>query len=162
MILKNSNTMGVAVAAAFVLLGCGSASKPSTTVTVGPSGTGTSPLTAGAATLSIPAGALASDTQITLREGEVRNSGRAVRIEMEPNGLALGLPCKLSIQIGDANVKVKMVDDDGVMNQVEVEDRNHHRFKTTMSHLGEIEVELEHGQSCTTACGATEECTTLR
>jgi hypothetical protein len=158
-ISKTSKALGVAAAAAFALLGCGGgASRPSTTVTVGPDGTGASPLTAGAATLSIPAGALASDTQVTLREAEVRGSGRSVRIEMEPDGLALAVPCKLSLEIDDSNVKVKMLDDDGVMKQVEVEDRNHNRFKTTMGNFGEIEVELEHGVACETACGANEEC----
>jgi hypothetical protein len=39
-----------------------------------------------------------------------------------------------------------------------MEDRNHHQFKTSMSHLGEIEVELEHGQVCATACATGQEC----
>jgi outer membrane murein-binding lipoprotein Lpp len=152
---KNSMTIAVAAAAAFALVGCGSSSKASTTATVGTSG---ATLKAGVATLSIPAGAVSQNTQVTLREAEVRHSGRTVRIEMEPNDLPLAQPCNLSIKIDDKNVKVKMVDDNGGMNQVEVEDRNHHQFKTTMSHLGEVEVELEHGLNCATACSATEEC----
>ena len=154
MIFKNVNTIALAAAAGLALLGCGS-SKPSTTVTVGASG---ATLKAGVATLSIPAGAVTQNTQVTLREADVRHSGRSVRIEMEPNDLALAQPGKLSIKIDDRNVKVKMVDDNGGMNPVEVEDRNRHQFKTTMSRLGEVEVELEHGLACATACGANEEC----
>jgi hypothetical protein len=152
---KHPKTIAVAVAAALALLGCGSSSKPSTSATVGTAG---ATLKAGVATLSIPAGALSQDTQVTLREAEVRHSGRSVRVEMEPNDHTLAQPCKLSVQINDQNVKVKMLDDGGAMSQVEVEDRNHHQFKTTMSHLGEIEVELEHGTTCDPVCDSGQEC----
>jgi hypothetical protein len=143
-------------AAALSLIGCGSSSsKPSTTQTVGAAG---ATLKAGVATLTIPAGAVAANTVVTLREGEVRQSGRHSRIEVEPRGLALASPGQLSVKIDDSNVKIRMVDDSGGLHQVEVEDRNHHQFKTSLSHLGEIEVELEHGLTCAPACGATQEC----
>jgi len=154
---KTPTLAAALAAAALSLFGCGGTGS-TTSQTTSLVGTTGATLKAGAATLTIPAGALSQDTQVTLREAEVRHSGRSVRVEMEPNDLALAQPCKLSIQLDDNNVKVKMLDDDGAMSQVEVEDRNHHQFKTTMRHLGEIEVELEHGVACTTECSASEEC----
>lgn len=157
MIFKNSNTIVFAAAAALALLGCGSSSKPSTTQNVVASQGAT--IKAGAATLTIPAGALAQDTQVTLREAEVRHTGRSVRVEVEPHGQALAVPAKLSIKVDDSNIKhIKMLDDNGGMNSVEPEDRNHREFKTGMSKLGEVEVEVEHGVACTQTCSATEEC----
>jgi hypothetical protein len=147
-------------AAALALIGCGgSSSAPAqTSATVGAAG---ATLTVGKATLSIPAGALASATQVTLREAEPRHAGRAHRVEVqfetEPNHAS-----QLSVVVDDKNVKsIKMHDndaDDSSLGQVEVEDRNHHEFKTEVNHSGGIEVEVEHGQACTTACAATEEC----
>jgi hypothetical protein len=40
----------------------------------------------------------------------------------------------------------------------EIEDRNHGVYKTSMTSLGEVEVELEHGASCATACASGQEC----
>jgi hypothetical protein len=96
--------------------------------------------------------------QITVREAEPHHQGRVLRIEVEPHGLALAQPAQLSIRVDDSNARVKMLDDDGALAQVEVEDRNHREYKTGMSTLGEIEVELEHLRTCTTACAANEEC----
>jgi len=151
---KNPKTLALSAATAFALLGCGS-SNPSSSVTVGTAG---ATLKAGVATLSIPAGALSTSTQVTLRQTDPRHTGRTVRIEMEPNDTPCAQLCNLSIRIDDTNVKVKMLDDNGGMKQVEMEDRNHHQFKTSMSHLGELEVELEHGIACSPACGTGFEC----
>lgn len=149
-------------AAALALTGCGGTSSSTTpaqtSATVGVAG---ATLTVGKATLSIPAGALASATQVTLREAEPRHAGRAHRVEVqfetEPNHAA-----QLSVVVDDKNVKsIKMHDndaDDSSLGQVEVEDRNHHQFKTEVNHSGGIEVEVEHGLACATACSATEEC----
>jgi hypothetical protein len=151
---RNTAFVTLAAAAALALAGCGS-SKPETTSTVGTAG---ATIKAGAATLSIAPGALTQSTQVTVREAEPRHTGRALRIEVEPHGLALAQPAVLSVRLDDQNVRVKMLDDSGHLESVEVEDRNHGDYKTTMSTLGEVEVELEHGTACTTQCTAGQEC----
>jgi hypothetical protein len=154
---KNSMTVAVAAAAAFALVGCGSSSKPSTTATVGTAG---ATLTAGAATLTIPAGALTKDTTITLREAEPNHAGRADRVEVQPHdALAAGHEAHLSVKVNAANPKVKMhKGDDDSIEDVEVEDRNHHSFKTNMSTLDDVEVEVDDGKACAAACSAVQEC----
>jgi hypothetical protein len=144
-----------AAAASLVAAGCGSSAKPSTTATVGSAG---ATLKAGSTTLSIPPNAMTTSTQVTLREAEPKHSGATQRIEVEPHGLALGSPAKLSVTVDDQNVKLKLVDDSGNVSNVEVEDRNHHQYKTTMSSLGEVEVEVEHGTTCSPACTTGQEC----
>jgi hypothetical protein len=154
------NTSFIAAAsAALALIGCGGTStKPSTTQTVNAS-TGAT-LTAGAATLTIPAGALARDTSVTLREAEPRHAGRAARVEIEPHDtLVGGHEAHLSVRVSDDNPRVKMHQgDDDSLQDVEVDDRNHHAFKTNLSALGDVEVEVEHAAACATACAANQEC----
>ncbi|MFL5311593.1 MAG: hypothetical protein ACJ79H_14175 [Myxococcales bacterium] len=151
-----TNRIVIALATSFALVACGGASsKPSTSQTVGAAG---ATLTAGAATLTVPAGALTQSTQVTLREAEPRHQGRADRIEVEPHGLALAQPARLSVRVDDSNGRVKMHDGNDDLVDVEIEDRNHGAYKTTMPQLGEIEVELEHGRVCSPACGAGQEC----
>jgi hypothetical protein len=93
-----------------------------------------------------------------LREATPQHPGRSERVEVEPHGLALLHPALISIRVDDSNVKVKMHDSNDDLVDVEVEDRNHGDFKTSMSAFGEIEVELEHGAACTTACATGQEC----
>jgi hypothetical protein len=154
---QNWTRLTVVVAAAFTLIGCGgsSSARPSTTATVGAAG---ATLKAGQATLTIPANAITTPTQVTLREAEPEHQGRVERVEVEPHGLALSQPAHVSVRVDDSNARVKMHDDNDDLTEVEVEDRNHGEYKTDMSQLGDIEVELEHGAACTTACGAGEEC----
>ena len=146
--------------AVLALIGCGSSStsRPSTTQTVAAATGGT--LTAGAATLSIEPGALAQDTTITLREAEPRHAGRAARIEVQPHDALTALhEAHLSVRVSDSNPKVTMHQGaDDSLEDVEVDDRNHHAFKTNMTTLGDVEVEVEHGAACATACGAGQEC----
>jgi hypothetical protein len=140
--------------ASLALSACGS-SLPSTAKTVGAAG---ATLSTGTAALTIPAGALSQDTQITLRETEPQHQGRSMRIEIEPH-LALKEAARLSVHVEDSNVKVKIHDgasDD--LKDVEVEDRNHGDFKTSMSSLDSVEVELEHGAACDPACASGQEC----
>jgi len=96
--------------------------------------------------------------QVTLREAEPHHAGRVARIEVEPHGLQLSQAAMLSVKIDDSNPRVKMVSDDDQLAEVEVEDHVHHQFKTSMSKLGELEVEVEHGAVCDPACAANEEC----
>jgi hypothetical protein len=153
---QNWTRLTVVVAAAFTLIGCGgSSAKPSTTATVGAAG---ATLKAGAATLTIPANAITTSTQVTLREAEPHHQGRVERVEVEPHGLALSSPAHVSVQVSGTNKKVKMHDDNDDLTNVEVEDRNHGDFKTDMSQLGDIEVETEDGAACTPACGTGFEC----
>ena len=157
MIFKNVNTIAFAAAAALALLGCGG-SKPSATTTVVAAQGAT--LTAGAATLTIPAGALTKDTAITLREADPQHANRAARVEIQPHdALAAGHEAHLSVKVSNANPKVKMHDgSDDSLEDVEVDDRNHHSFKTNMSTLGDVEVEVEDAQVCASACASGEEC----
>lgn len=152
--MKRRNRI-VLVAVSIALAACGGGGSPSTVQTVGAAG---ATLKAGAASLSIPAGALSQGTQVTLREAEPRHQGRVARIEVEPRGLALARPARLSIQLDDANARVKMHDGNDDLVDVEIEDRNHGVYKTSMDRLGEIEVELEHGRACSPACAAGQEC----
>jgi hypothetical protein len=146
----------IAVAAvSLALAACGGSDKPSTVQTVDAAG---ATLKAGAATLTIPAGALAQSTQVTLREAEPHHQGRVERVEVEPRGLSLAQPARLAVQVDDSNARVKMHDGNDDLVDLEVEDRNHGVYKTGMSQLGEIEVELEHGRTCSPACGAGQEC----
>jgi len=147
----------VLAATSFALaIACGGGShKASTSQTVGSAG---ATLKAGAATLTIPAGALSQQTQITLREAEPRHQGRDARIEMEHRGTALAQPARVSVKVDDTNAKVKMHGGDDSLVDTEIEDRNHGVYKTSMSDLGEIEVELEHGSACSPACATGQEC----
>jgi len=154
----------VLAALALALVACGgsssSSSPPTTTRLVSASAGGT--LVAGAARLTIPPGALAQDTQVTLREAEPHHAGRAARFEVEPHdALVPGHEALLSVEVSDSNPKVAMHDGgDDSLEDVEVEDRNHHSFKTHMSTLGDVEVEVEEGLSCGTpsTCTAGQEC----
>ncbi|HET9596279.1 MAG TPA: hypothetical protein VFP65_11895 [Anaeromyxobacteraceae bacterium] len=152
----------LAAAVAIVAAGCGaSAGSPaasirsSQTAIVGAAG-GT--LSTGAVTVSIPAGALREDRQIVLHEAEPRHAGGVARVELEPNDLPLAARAVVVVRVDDRNGRVKMSDDSGQLVQVEVEDPNHHTFKTVEDRLGAIEVEVEHGRVCSTACAANEEC----
>ncbi|MFL5374191.1 MAG: hypothetical protein ACJ78T_09390 [Myxococcales bacterium] len=154
MMKKNGILLGMA---ALVLVACGGGSdKASTALTVGAAG---ATLKAGAATLTIPPNALTTSTQVTLREAEPRHQGRVERVEVEPHGLALAQPAVVSVKVDDSNPRVSMHNgsDDSLMD-TEVEDRNHHEFKTSMSQLGEVEVEVEHAAVCPAACPTGTEC----
>jgi hypothetical protein len=150
--MMSRSVVAVAVVA---LAACGGSSQPATTQTVGSAG---ATLKTSTSALTIPAGAVTQNVEVTLREAEPRHQGRAARVEVEPRGLALAVPGRLSVQVDDTNAKVKMHDANDDLVQVEVEDRNHGSWKTTMSKLGEIEVELEHGVACSPACAAGQEC----
>jgi hypothetical protein len=156
---RNSIRFAVSAAAAITMIGCGStSSRPSTTQTVTAS-TGAT-LTAGVATLTVPPGALTRDTTVTLREAEPQHASRAARVEVEPHdALAAGHEAHLSVKVSDTNPRVKMHQGaDDSLEDVELADRNHHSFKTNMATLGDVEVEVEHGDACTPACTANQEC----
>jgi hypothetical protein len=159
--LKSPTFAASFAAVALTLVGCGGSTSTTRNQTTGTVGSAGGTLTTGTSKLTIAAGALTDDRLITIREAEPRHAGRLVRIELEPKDLAFAKTAQLSLQIDDKNVKVKVLDDSTEtehLAEVEVEDRNHHLFKTGVDKLGEIEVELEHGAACTTACAATEEC----
>jgi len=142
--------------AALLFAACGGGNnKASTVQAVGSAG---ATLKAGAATLTIPAGALSQSTQVTLREAEPQHQGRALRVEVEPRGTTLAQPAHLSVKVDDDNAKVKMHDGSDDLVDTEIEDRNHGVYKTSMTELGEVEVELEHGAACNPVCGSGQEC----
>jgi uncharacterized cupredoxin-like copper-binding protein len=149
-------TLAAAAVAALAMIGCGgSSSNPtqsSTTVTP----TAAATLTAGSATLTIPAGAVATNQTVTLKETQPLHGGK-IRVEIEPKDLPLVHEAQLSITDDNGNAKMKMVDDNAVAHQMEIEDRNHHKFKTSLSKLEPVEMEEEH-TACSPDCGAGFEC----
>jgi hypothetical protein len=151
------NGLLVGIASLALVAACGGGNdKPSTAQTVGAQG---ATLRAGSAMLTIPAGALSQDVQVTLREAEPQHQGRTERVEVEPHGMALAQPAVVSVRVDDTNSKVSMHDgDDDSLKDTEIEDRNHGEYKTTMSQLGDVEVEVEHGTACTPACASGQEC----
>jgi hypothetical protein len=64
----------------------------------------------------------------------------------------------VSVKVDDTNAKVKMHGGNDDLVETEIEDHNHGVYKTSMTQLGEIEVEVEHGATCTPACGSGQEC----
>jgi hypothetical protein len=156
--LNNSKTIAFSAAAALALLACSSSSKPAFTTNVVASVGAT--LVAGAATLTIPPAALTKDTTVTLREAEPKHAGNAQRFEVEPHdALSTGHEAHLAVKVSDSNPKVKMHNGaDDALEDVEVDDRNHHSFKTNMATLDDVEVEVEHGRSCAPACTGIQEC----
>jgi hypothetical protein len=160
MTLSSLKNTFLAAAIAIVASGCGagapgSGARASQTALVGAAG---ATLSAGAVTVTIPAGALRDDVQVTVREAEPRHAGAVARVELEPNDLPLAVNALVSVRVDDRNVHVKMVDDAGQLVQVELEDPNHHTFKTVEDRLGAVEVEVEHGVACAAACTSSEEC----
>ena len=157
MIFKNVNTIAFAAAAALALLGCGS-SKPSTSATV-VAGQPTT-LSTGTAALTIQADALPAGTAVTMKEAEPNHANRVLRLEIEPhNALANGKTAQVSVKVNNSNPKCKMHNgDDDSLEDVEVEDHNHHQFKTSMTTLGNVEVEVEDGKTCASDCPTGQEC----
>lgn len=153
--LKRSGAI-LLVASLGAWAGC-DASKASTSKLVTASVGAT--LSAGIATLTIPADVLTKDTEITLREAEPM-AGRAARIEIQPHdGLRFGREAHLSFTVDSSNPRVIIHDaSDNSLVNVEVADRNQHSFKTNMTTLHDIEVEVELGASCAAACLASQEC----
>ena len=148
---RNGMLFGIASLALVAACGGGN-DKASTAQTVGATG---ATLRAGSAMLTIPAGALSQNVQVTLREAEPQHQGRVDRVEVEPHGMALAQPAVVSVHVDDTNAKVSMHDgSDDSLKDTEIEDRNHGDYKTTMSSLGEVEVEVEHGATCTPACAS--------
>ncbi len=142
------------------LVACGGSPAVSrTSATVGLAG-GT--LQTASAALTIPAGAVSAGTvDVTMTEAEPHHAGRAARVEIEIENGQLGTSAELAVKLDDANAKPKMLYDDGVSEHlvdVEVEDRNHHMYKTGVTGSAAIEVEMEHGVACAPACATGEEC----
>lgn len=158
MIVK-SIPSSAAAAFCLTLLACGGSAATGTSATVGTAG---ATLRTGSTTLTIPAGAIPSGTAtVTLKEVEPHHPGRATRVEIEIEHGPLSIPGSVAVKVDDTNATVRMHQDDGAAERqvgVEVEDRNHHEYKTGVSGSCAIEVELEHGAACATACAASEEC----
>ena len=153
------NTKLLVASCAVAVIACGGSSTNSSSSQTVTASTGAT-LTAGAATLTIPPAALTHDTTVTVREAEPQHAGRVARIEVEPHdALVAGHVALLSFKLSDGNVRVKMHQGtDDSLKDVEVDDRNHHAFKTSMSVLGTVEVEVEHGTTCASACAPGQEC----
>ncbi|HET9552492.1 MAG TPA: hypothetical protein VFP50_05945 [Anaeromyxobacteraceae bacterium] len=113
--------------------------------------------TASGITLSVPAGALKSETEIRIVESEPQ-AGKMAQIELEPHGLQLDKPATLSFKTDDPNVKLAEVEH-GPEGEVRTELQKHDgagEVEVEVEHLGEVE--MEHGAACDPACGSGMEC----
>ena len=159
--------MAVMAAAAVAISACGggaagnggSGGGSSTAAVIGPNG-GT--VSAGGVTLSVSAGALSKDTQISVTELPSSEGHR--RIEIEPGGLALGVPSRLSVRSDDGNAhdeRLVELDRSGsgeVEHSLtgESENETEHSREAEIEHLGTFED--RPALACTPACGAGLEC----
>ena len=109
----------------------GSGGGSSTAAVIGPSG-GT--VSAGAVALTVSPGALSKETQISVTELPSGEGQR--RIEIEPRGLALAAPSRLSVRSDDGNAHDERL--------VEIEHSSSGEIEHSMT--GEVENEVEHSR----------------
>jgi hypothetical protein len=132
--MKRLNGMAMAMVAALVVAtGCGGASTASGTI----GSSGGALQTARGTKLTVPAGALAEDTRITVTD--VEDNGR-FRVTIEPESLAFSQRGRLHVEVENrAGMKVF---EQGASGEIELEDQRHQGESETEV---EIEVEVEHG-----------------
>ncbi len=119
--------------------------------TIGPAGGAVT--TRSGITLEVPAGALAREAEIRIVESEPE-SGKMARVALEPMGLSLAVPARVSFKVEDGNVRVAEVEH-GPEGEVRTElskRRGAGEVEVEVHRLGELE--MEHGLACEAACGA--------
>ncbi len=104
----------------------------------------------------VPAGALQSDTRITVREvlGPI---GAVRRVEFDPSGLTLARPARVSMRDDGSQGPFKVVD--GQTQQLlgrSCHDASWHQHSGDLAHLGAVD--LAHGAACNPACAAGQYC----
>ncbi len=106
--------------------------------------------------LDIPAGALRFDTRITLTETQ-GPAGTIRRVEMDPNGLALGAPARVSFKDDGSQGPFRVVQ---AQNQQDLgrpcNDDSWHQHSGDLGQLGTVD--LTHGASCNLGCAAGQYC----
>jgi hypothetical protein len=136
--MTSTTRMAVLAAVAVAMSACGGGATggnggggSSTAAVIGPGG-GT--VSTGAVTLTVSPGALSKETQISVSELPSGEGHR--RIEIEPRGLALGVPSTLSVRSDDGNSHDERL--------VEIEHSSSGEIEHSMS--GEVENEVEHSR----------------
>ncbi len=125
------------------------------TATLGPAG-GT--LKTANVRLDVPAGALQAQTQITVRETQ-GPSGTVRRVEIDPTGLALAAPARVSMRDDGSRGPFRM---GHVQNQQwsalgrYCEDASWHQHSGDLPQLATVD--LAHGAVCNPACAANQYC----
>jgi hypothetical protein len=148
--------LSVASAIALTLAACGGAAPSSTTpgTRVGALG-GT--VTSGAATLTIPAGALKQEVEIHLVESEPLHG--VAHFQLEPRGLTLDAKATISVKSSAGSGPMRLVE---MENETEHAMENEHEMEAEHGREAEIQslddVELRHMNTCAPACGAGLEC----
>ncbi len=131
-------------------VGCGS---HETGTTIGKNG-GTVKTTN--ARLDIPAGALQSDTRITLREVQ-GPTGTVRSVEIEPSGLALATPARVSIKDDGSQGPFRIVDTQTQQTLGRsCHDASWHQHSGDVTNQGTVD--LSHGAACNPACAAGQYC----
>ncbi len=141
------------IAVSFAVLAaaaCGTSSDGSTTL--GPTG-GT--LRTANVRLDIPAGALQTQTQISIREmqGPI---GTVRRVEIQPSGLALAAPARISMRDDGSQGPFRLQNQQGSGLGRYCQDPSWHQHSGDLSHLGTVD--LSHGAACNPACAAGQYC----
>ncbi|HEY7726274.1 MAG TPA: hypothetical protein VH880_13135 [Anaeromyxobacteraceae bacterium] len=135
---------------ALALAACGGTAPAS--ARIGPAGGHVR--SAGGAQLSVPAGALEQEVEISIVEAESRNG--IARFQLEPRGLALAAKATVSVRAPGAGptrlVGMENETEHALENEREVE----HGREAEIEHLAEVE--LRHMNACAPACGAGFEC----
>jgi len=110
-------------------------------------------------TLTVPAGALARETEVRVVETQPRD-GAMARVALEPANLALAAPATVAFKVEDGNVRLSEIEH-GPEGEVRhgLEKHRHGgrgEVEVEVHRLGEIE--MEHGLTCDAACGTGFEC----
>lgn len=139
--------------------GSGAGGGSSASALVGPSG-GT--ISTGSVTLSVSPGALSRETQVSV--SELPSGEGARRIEIEPSGLALGVPSMLRVRSDDGNAHDERLVEIQHSGSGEVEHSLTGEMENEVEHSREVEIEHfgtfedRHARTCTPTCDAGLEC----
>jgi hypothetical protein len=154
--MTDTTRIALALSLASLVAACGYGNR-STSDRIGAAG-GTL-ATASGITLRVPAGALSRETEVRLVETQPRD-GAMAHVEVEPHGLQLASKASLSFKVEDGNVKVTEIEH-GAQGEIRHQLEKHRHgasgeIEIQVEHLAEVE--LEHGLTCSTVCGAGLEC----
>ncbi len=135
--------------AVIVAAGCGGNHEAGTTI-----GAAGGTLKTANVRLDVPAGALRSDTRITLRETQ-GPTGTVRRVEIDPSGLALAAPARVSIKDDGSPGTFKLVQGQQTLGR-SCDDASWHQHSGDVSRLGPVD--LAHGATCNPACSTGQVC----
>lgn len=138
--------------AVLVATACGGAKSDVTTTTLGSAG-GT--LKTANVRLDIPAGALHTPTQISLRETQ-GPTGTVRRVDIQPGGLALAAPARVSIRDDGSQGPFRLQNQQGSGLARYCQDGTWHQHSGDLGQLGTVD--LAHGAACSAGCAAGQHC----